>query len=83
MDFRRGEPVLITSKSQWTAFVDGWRGFYRGEEAGHHVVHCWDEEMWKRFLIPHGELVHTPHAPGPSAVALAAAGYDFLSEPVQ
>jgi hypothetical protein len=57
-EIKVGQPVTITAKDDFYAFVDGWRGSVAGWKAGHVMVHVVDIEdgAKKEFLVPPDQL---------------------------
>lgn len=54
--FHVGDPVIVTAKDDFYAFIDGWRGRVTGHEAGCVRIEVPHEGLQKVFLVPADEL---------------------------
>ena len=55
-DIKPGDAVLITTKDEYFAFVDGWRGTVAGLNNGLVIVECARVDGLKTLFVPADEL---------------------------
>lgn len=54
--FKIGDAVIITARTDWTAYIDGWTGRVAGFHGGHVIVKVTHEGTEKTFYVPPEEL---------------------------